>query len=309
MMSAAVDSNKAVTASSSSRCASCGIAEDDDVTLKNCTACYLVKYCGIECQKAHRKQHKRACKKRAAELRDEILFKQPESSYLGDCPICTLPLSSDLTKSSTMGCCSKVICTGCSYANNIREQKAGLQHTCPFCRKSLPKTREEGDKLEMKRMEANDSFAICQRVGKEQEQGNYLSAFEYYTKAAELGDGWAHYRLAQLYSLGMGVDKDEEKEIHHLEEAAIGGHPDARHRLGVHEINNNGNTERAVKHWIISATQGYDPSMKHLLRAFQDGFVEKEVLSETLRAHKAAVDATKSPQRELANVYYRSGKW
>jgi hypothetical protein len=39
-----------------------------------------------------------ACKKRAAELRDEILFKQPENTHLGDCPICFLPLSLDLEK-------------------------------------------------------------------------------------------------------------------------------------------------------------------------------------------------------------------
>eukprot|EP00984_Skeletonema_dohrnii_P017230 scaffold7802_cov115-Skeletonema_dohrnii-CCMP3373.AAC.1 len=68
-------------------CASCGIAEVDDIKLKKCTACYLVKYCSVKCQRNHRPQHKRACKKRAAELRDEILFKQPESRDLGDCPI------------------------------------------------------------------------------------------------------------------------------------------------------------------------------------------------------------------------------
>eukprot|EP00985_Skeletonema_marinoi_P030096 scaffold30504_cov80-Skeletonema_marinoi.AAC.1 len=74
-------------------CASCGIGQVDDIKLKKCTACYLVRYCSVKCQKEHRPQHKRACKKRAAELRDEILFKQPESSDLGDCPICFLPLA------------------------------------------------------------------------------------------------------------------------------------------------------------------------------------------------------------------------
>ena len=34
------------------------------------------------------------------------------------------------------------------------------------------------------------------------------------------------------------------------------------------------------------------------MRAFKSGFVGKEDLAATLRAHKAAVDATKSPQRE-----------
>ena len=52
-------------------CAKCGKHGSDTVKLKNCTACRLVKYCGVDCQKAHRKQHKNACKKRATELKDD----------------------------------------------------------------------------------------------------------------------------------------------------------------------------------------------------------------------------------------------
>ena len=36
-----------------------------------------VKYCNRECQIAHRPQHKKECKQRAAELHEEALFKQP----------------------------------------------------------------------------------------------------------------------------------------------------------------------------------------------------------------------------------------
>ena len=86
------------------RCASCGIAGSDDIKLKICTACYLVKYCSVKCQKDHRKQHKKECKKRATELEDEILFKQPESSHLGDCPLCCVPLPIDDKKSVSHSC-------------------------------------------------------------------------------------------------------------------------------------------------------------------------------------------------------------
>ena len=96
--------------------------------------------------------------------------------------------------------------------------------------------------------------------------------------------------------------QDVEKDIHHLEEAAIGGHPLARHYLGGEEWNN-GNVERAVKHWIIAATQGQDDSIKALMKAFKEGHVSKEVLATALRANYAAVDATKSPQREAAENY------
>ena len=48
--------------------ANCGKGEDESVILKACTTCKLVKYCGRDCQIAHRSQHKKSCKKRASEF-------------------------------------------------------------------------------------------------------------------------------------------------------------------------------------------------------------------------------------------------
>ena len=157
----------------------------------------------------------------------------------------------------------------------------------------------------MKRIEANDPVAMSYEGGVQNNKGNCRSAFEYWTKAAELGDAEAHYQLAVLYHEGRSVEKDEGKEIYHFEEAAIGGHPGARHNLGIRE-GNSGNIERAVKHWIVAATQGEDDSIKLLLKSFKMGLINKEKLAATLRAHKAAVDATKSPQRKNAEEFYRT---
>ena len=282
-------------------CASCGIAEIDDIKLKECDGCDLVRYCSDECQKSHKSEHEVACKKRAAELRDELLFKQPESTHMGDCPICSLPLSLDMSKCSIYPCCSKIICDGCNYANQWRQFEQRLVQLCPFCRKSLPSTQEDFDQQRMKRIEMNDPAAMCYEGVEQRKKGNYSRAFHYWKKAAELGDVEAHYRMAGMYQNGYGVEQDEGKMIHHAEEAAIGGHPIARYNLGCHE-NDNGNIERAVKHWYISATHGHDLSTKALMKAFQHGFLEKEVLAAAFRAHKAAVDAVKSPQREEAEV-------
>ncbi len=102
-------------------CAFCGIAAVDDVILKDCNdGCDLVKYCSNDCQENHKEQHKKECKRRKAELHDKKLFTQPDSSYLGECPLCCLPLSLIMKKSTIMACCSKVICNGCSYANQKR---------------------------------------------------------------------------------------------------------------------------------------------------------------------------------------------
>ena len=52
--------------------------------------CKLVRYCNVACQKNHWLKHKKKCKERAAELRDEALFKVPPAKE--DCPICFLPM-------------------------------------------------------------------------------------------------------------------------------------------------------------------------------------------------------------------------
>ena len=292
-------------------CAYCGMAEIDDIKLVPCDGCDLVRYCGDDCQEDHKLEHEEDCKKRAAELRDELLFKQPESSHLGECPICCLPMSLDPEKSIIVTCCSKFICNGCFYTNQFRELDQKLSTKCPFCRETLPGETddEECDKRMMKRIEANDPAAMTDQGAEEYDKGDYHSAFEYWTKAAELGVLEAHFRLAGLYLFGLGVEKDEGKIIHHLEEAAIGGHPEARYTLGVKKWNNC-DKEIAVKHWIIAATQGEDDSIKMLMKAFKEGSVSKEELAAALRAHKAAVDETKSAQREFADEFvaiYRGG--
>eukprot|EP00984_Skeletonema_dohrnii_P012552 scaffold5111_cov84-Skeletonema_dohrnii-CCMP3373.AAC.1 len=134
-------------------CAACSTPEVDDIKLKDRSACKLVKYCGVKCQKDHRPQHKKECKKRMAELRDEILFKQPESSHEGDCPICCLPLPLDLEKTFIMPCCCKAICRGCDLANQMREMEGKIEPKCPFCRHPPPKSEEEAVRNVMKRVE------------------------------------------------------------------------------------------------------------------------------------------------------------
>ena len=151
----------------------------------------------------------------------------------------------------------------------------------------------------MKRVEANDPAALGEMGGRNFDEGNYYGAFEYWMKAAELGDKMAHYNLSLLYSKGRGVEKDETKKIFHLEEAAIQGNPYARHNLANHE-HENGRFDRAVKHLIIAASLGYDRSIKLLKEYYKHGYVSKDDFAASLRAHKAAVDATKSSQRGIA---------
>jgi TPR repeat protein len=144
---------------------------------------------------------------------------------------------------------------------------------CAFCREPVIYSEEEEDyKRVMKRVKANDPAALRQMGAIREKKGDYVGSFECYTKAAELGDLDAHYRLGILYDDGRGVEKDEEKRGYRFEIAAIGGHPYARNRLGWIEWNS-GNTGRAVKHFIIAANLGNEVSMKNLWKCYSTGHI------------------------------------
>ena len=81
--------------------------------------------------------------------------------------------------------------------------------------------------------------------------------------------------------------------------AAIAGHPTARYNLAKCDGENR-RYERAVKHLIIAANLGSDKAIKALKEYYKYGLVSKDDFATALCAHQAAVDATKSPQREAA---------
>ena len=275
-------------------CANCGVAEVDNIKLEDCDGCDLV-LCGSEwCRVVHRQQHDQEHKKREAELHDKELFTHPDETHLGECPLCFLPLPFDVEKCAFYSCCSKLICGGCVYAGT----NSNGNETCPFCREpALLDDDKEHEKRELERIKANDPVALRRMGTTHYTKGDYGVAFECWTKAAELGDVEAHYQLSTVYRKGEGVEKNEEKEVYHLEKAAIGGHPGARYNLGYEEWDN-GNIERSVKHFIIAANLGYEKSMKALWKYYSAGNITKQELENTLRTHQAALDEMKSPERE-----------
>jgi hypothetical protein len=235
---------------------------------------------------------------REAELRDKELFRQPDGSHLGECPLCFFPLSLDEDKSSLSSCCCKLVCDGCIYAG----YKSGGGDRCPFCREPVH-GEETHEKRAMKRVKANDPAALHQMGTGHCKKFDYDKALEYWTKAAGLGYAAAHFDLGDLYCFGEGVEEDEERGIYHYEKAAIGGHPIARHMLARIE-EDNGNIDRAVKHYIIAANLGYEESMEELREFYSDGNITKEDFDATLRKHQSAIDEMKSPEREEAYAYF-----
>ena len=175
-----------------------------------------------------------------------------------------------------------------------------LTQSCPFCREQLPGNGDEADRITMRRVEANDPVAIHEIGVKHYIDGDYGSAYNCFKDAAKLGDVESHYSMSHMYREGFGVQKDEKMKVYHLEEAAIGGHVDARYNLASYEWSNH-KFNRALKHWVIAARLGHNESMQILERSFTLGnLLSKEDFTSTLHAFQTAVDASVSPQREAA---------
>jgi len=238
-------------------CADCGGVAGEGVSLKACKSCMLDRYCNADCQRNHWKKHKKVCKRRAAELRDEALFKDPPAKE--DCPICFLPMPSNLiccvslppaTISSVpvndfaianeelanpeteqyYSCCGKSICGGCIYSF----RKSDNDDYCPFCKAEISGKTEKVEEL-MKRVEANDAHATCllgsyYSHGQLGLQQDLVKGVKLWTQAAELGSSKAYFFLGKHYYKGQGGDLTKAK--FHYESAAIAGHEVAKNNFG-----------------------------------------------------------------------------
>ena len=205
------------TASSSSLpdsiCANCGKGEESSGDLKACTACkLLVKYCNRDCQIAHRPQHKKVCRKRAAELYDEALFQERPREE--ECPICMLPppIYENDTGMTFHSCCGKHICNGCGD----KMDEIGAGNLCPFCRTPCPTSDEEAVNRLKKLMEKGNADAFYMLAGC-YDRGTYglpqdmAKAKDLYLKAGELGCALAYYNLGSQYANGDGMEIDTKK--------------------------------------------------------------------------------------------------
>jgi hypothetical protein len=302
-------------------CADCGGVAGEGITLKACKSCMLVRYCNADCQKNHWPKHKKICKQRAAELRDEALFKDPPSKE--DCPICFLPMPAKLICCISLPpatitsvpvnffaianvelakmameqyytCCGKSICGGCVYSF----RKSGNDDKCPFCNTDQYKTHEECIQELMKRVAANDAGATCQlgnshyhrQLGLLQDEEK---AMELWTQAAKLGSSHAHFHLGSTYEDGGDLKKSK----FHYEAAAMAGDESARYNLGLME-GKSGNMERSIKHLTIGASAGEYISMTLLRSLFEQGFVSRESIDSTLTMYNQSCAEMRSEARD-----------
>ena len=268
----------------------------------------MVKYCSRDCQVAHRPKHKKECKRRAAELFDIELFKEPPERE--ECPICMLPLPFHNLHSLIYSCCGKTICCGCVHAQKKEGIKNGKSwedcEVCPFCRTPAPSTAEDREIIDRinKCVERNDAksmeqLAMHYRDGNMGLQKDLTKAMELFQKAGELGCASAYCDLGNLYYHGL---EDLKKGKHYWELGAIGGCMVSRHNLAIAE-RRNGNGIRAYKHFLICIKAGYEPSLIQVKPGFQHGYITEDECSEAIRTYQKQCDDIKSDMRDEALVY------
>ena len=101
---------------------------------------------------------------------------------------------------------------------------------------------------------------------------------------------------------GEGVERNEKKAKHYYELAAMGGDEVARYNLGDLE-EEAGNTDRALKHFMIAVGFGDGDSLKQIKQLFMKGHATKEEYAKSLRAFQSCMDEIRSDQRDKAAAF------
>lgn len=93
------------------------------------------------------------------------------------------------------------------------------------------------------------------------------------------------------------------KGKNYLEMAAIKGCVEARYMLGELEMELSNGSDRSLKHFVIGAKAGHEPSLKCVEKSYTDGRIDKEDYYGVLREYLTNSDAMRSHQREKSKAY------
>ena len=159
--------------------------------------------------------------------------------------------------------------------------KIGL---CAFCREPNSRSDKEETKRIKKCIDADNAHAFnvlasdyVHLHGNTGVQKDLAKANELYLRGGELGCAEAYCNLGFSYDTGRAVEVDMQKAKHFYELAAMSGDVVARHNLGIIE-GNDGNHNRAKKHFILSARAGHKDrrALNQVKNGFMRGVIKKD---------------------------------
>ena len=82
----------------------------------------------------------------------------------------------------------------------------------------------------------------------------------------------------------------------------MGGSETARHNLGNSEAEA-GNTDRALKHYMIAVRDGYTKSLNYIKDFYSKGYATKEDYTRALQAYQTYLSEIKSKPRDEAAAF------
>ena len=264
----------------------------------------MARYCCRDCQVSHWPRHKEACKKRAAELFDKELFKDPPERE--ECPICMLPFPYGEGQ-ILFACCGNILCMGCLRAQFKEDVNNGKEfedcRACPFCRTPNTQDKKEQNRWLNRSVERNHAPSMYKLAahymrGSGGLEKDMTKAIELFEKSGKLGDAESYGCLGDIYCDGEdGVDINIKKARYYYELGAIGGSTRARLNLAHLDLNG-GNFKRGFKHALICAKAGMTKSLETLKFGCKKGYITKDEYAEALRAHQKQHKATRSEMRD-----------
>ena len=95
------------------------------------------------------------------------------------------------------------------------------------------------------------------------------------------------------------MEIDKKKATKYYERAAMMGSTIARHNLGIEE-ENEGNMDRALKHYMIAVRNGQNKSLEEIKELYTNGFATKEDYTNALQSYQTYLGEIKSEQRDKA---------
>lgn len=244
-------------------------------------------------------------------MEEEKLFATPISDHMGDCPVCRMSYGFDSDLFLTSGnssmyaklltalpCCSRQICSTCSYAIVATCAKMGKSPRCPFCREIfLPKSHMGRDRYKqhlLERCTEQDPLLLFElaELSLADNEIEIQVAFDYFLKAAYLGHAHSMFEVGVWLKAGYSNDMVKNNKEWFFSQAAINGHPIARYFLGMIKVRQ-ADFKSAVHHLKIASFQGVTIATKELLTLCRYGHCANDDCAEALRKHSEKVKEIK----------------
>jgi TPR repeat protein len=276
-----------------------------------CGACLLTHYCGPDCQKAHWKSHKIACKELQRDMREDLAapwfkhvvaaVKRSFSAVSETCASC------DREDVETFVCEPCGVVTYCSVECQRKDWRREHKVACPLIARATFHVAMESA---LKGDAGSCVFVgLCyitgRHVGKDEGE-----AFRWMKRAAEAGDATAQCNLGISYANGIGVAADRVEAIRWCKRAAEAGVTQAQYNLGTCYADGIGTTADPVEafRWFKRAAEaGYAQAQYNLGVCYAKGDGVAADSLEAVRWYKRAGEAGHADAQYNLGVHYSQG--